>query len=65
MWKYYHSLVKSLEDVGYIIMYSSCGDKYFSTCLRMRDRVAVILVSFEEKKVTFSINSILKEVRRF
>ena len=65
MWKYYHSLIKSLEDNGYAIMYSSCGDKYMSTCLRLRERVAVVIIRFDEKKVTFSIDSILKEVRRF
>ena len=65
MWKYYHSLIKSLEDNGYAIMYSSCGGEYMSTYLRLRDRVAMVIIRFDEKKVTFSIDSILKEVRRF
>ena len=65
MWKYYQSLIRSLEDVGYSFIYSSCDDKYFSTYFRLRDRVASVIISFEAKRVSFSVNSVLKEVRKF
>lgn len=65
MWKYYASLIMSLENVGWTIYYSSCNDKYLNTCLRMRDRVASVIISFRDSRVTFSVNSVVKEIRHF